>query len=172
MASPSTPSPTPPADPGEIPYPGGTSVPNPTPTPAPAPETTPSSTNAPVPPNEGNNNTPSEAGQLAVTAGGTVVATSSGGVDTSSAEANDGGFHFTDDGTTQDAFAQSLYTLYTGLWGSPPSSKWLTKAIESGDNIWEIENRERTKPAWQHTQAYRDELSQYAFEVAKSLGLM
>lgn len=165
---PLAPSPTPPPDPGDLET--GTSTPNPTPTPAPASETAETGTSTPVPPNEGNNNTPSESGQLTV-AGGEVFATSSGGVGTSSG-ADDGGFHFTDTGTTQDAFAQSLYSLYTGLWGSPPSSKWLAKAIESGDNIWEIENRERTKPAWQHTQAYRDELSQYAFQVAKSLGLM
>lgn len=147
---PLAPSPTPPPDPGNLPG-GGSPTPAPAPTPAPEPSPAPVS-----PPNEGNNNTPSEVGAAAA----------------GTSPADTGGFHFTDTSTTQDAFAQSLYSLYTGLWGAPPSSKWLAKAIESGDNIWEIENRERTKPAWQHTQAYRDELSQYAFQVAKSLGLM
>lgn len=69
------------------------------------------------------------------------------------------------------SFQQAAYDLWVGLWGTPPSQKWLDNAYESGDSLFEIEAKQRAKPEFQHTRTAKDESADYASTLSDALGL-
>jgi hypothetical protein len=72
--------------------------------------------------------------------------------------------------SSKSQFAQTLYTLYTNLWGQPPPPNWVQKHLDSGKNLFEIEAEIRANPLFAHTKTFEDEASGYAAQLARTLG--
>jgi hypothetical protein len=59
---------------------------------------------------------------------------------------------------------------YAQLWGEPATEDYIKAAVNAGLNKWEFASRERQKPAFRHTETYRDKASALA-ELLHQLGL-
>jgi hypothetical protein len=60
-------------------------------------------------------------------------------------------------------------SVYTSLWGEPATEDYLKAAVNAGFNQHEFEMRERRKPAFVKTEAFRDQASSLA-EIALQVG--
>src|SRR5437868_2086867 len=66
---------------------------------------------------------------------------------------------------------ESLFqSIYVKLWGEPATEAYLKAAANSGENTWEFTARERAKPEWADTKAYKDQAQSIA-DLLTQLGL-
>lgn len=61
--------------------------------------------------------------------------------------------------------------VYTQLWGEPATEAYLKNLINKGFNRWEMEDFERSKPAFARTETYREEASNLA-ELLGNMGVL
>lgn len=61
-------------------------------------------------------------------------------------------------------------SVYTSLWGEPPTEDYVKHAVNAGLNRWEFESGERNKPAFRKTDTYRNQASSLA-ELLHNLGV-
>jgi hypothetical protein len=60
-------------------------------------------------------------------------------------------------------------SVYTALWGEPATEDYLKAAVNAGLNQHEFNMRERRKPAFVKTEAYRNQASELA-EIVNQVG--
>lgn len=72
--------------------------------------------------------------------------------------------------TPEDIWISQVVQMYLRVWGVPPSQQWIDQAKNSGMNVYELEQSERSKPAFNSTQPYADEASRYAQLLASIFG--
>lgn len=65
---------------------------------------------------------------------------------------------------------QMFVSVYTTLWGEPPTEDYAKRAVNAGLNRWEFESIERKKDAFRKTETYRDEASSLS-ELLHNIGV-
>jgi hypothetical protein len=71
----------------------------------------------------------------------------------------------------EELYLQQASSLYFQMWGTPPPPQYLESKIKDGQNLYELFDAERAKPAFRHTKFYRDQYSGMAAQVASALGM-